>query len=323
MHKETKDLLLIIALFIVAAVASLFFMSGEPKMIIESDGGYDDVLALAVLAHHAPEELGMIVSSYGSGSLDDAVRANLAACETFGIDVPVLKGAAQPAEAPPARITRETAADFLPAAHRTAADGDAVDAVYQFAKKHGKIDYVALGPLTTLAQVLERYPDFPRYVRKVTFSGAAISEFDVNDCAEFNVYCDAVSAARVFDAGMFTQVLVNEIAVANAFDRSEVLHATDAGTPQAEAARALLFASEAQNCTLGRDGADVSDVIAALYNIRPSYYAKRGWAATALSVTTSGAAYGQTVRDHHLMNIRYPTVVVKPFFVSMLREALQ
>ena len=323
MLKETKDRLMIVALFAVAALVSLFFMSGEPKIIVESDGGYDDVLALAVLAHHAPEELGMIVSSYGSGTLEDAVRANLAACDTFEIDVPVLKGAAEPAEAPPERITRETAASLLPMTQRTAAEEDAIDAIYEFAKKNGKIDYVALGPLTTLAQVLERYPDFPEYVRKVTFSGAAITDFDINGCAEFNVYCDAASAARVFDAGMFTQVLVNEIAVANSFDRSEVLYATDADTPQARAARALLLASEAQNAALGRDGADVSDVITVLYNIRPSYYAKKGWAATALSVATSGETYGQTVRDHHLMNIRYPTVTVKPFFVSMLREALQ
>src|SRR5947208_10347284 len=61
---------------------------------------------------------------------------------------------------------------------------------------------VATGPLTNVAQALERHPDVRDRVEAIVWMGGAIGAGNVTPAAEFNAFVDPEAAAIVFAAGI-------------------------------------------------------------------------------------------------------------------------
>ncbi|MGH9020563.1 MAG: nucleoside hydrolase [Acidimicrobiales bacterium] len=80
------------------------------------------------------------------------------------------------------------------------ADEHAVDLMWRLARD-SPLTLVAIGPLTNVATLLERYPEAANVVERVVVMGGASFEGNVSPAAEFNVWADPEAAARVFGAG--------------------------------------------------------------------------------------------------------------------------
>ena len=77
------------------------------------------------------------------------------------------------------------------------------DVIYQEAKAlGGKLELIATGPLTNLAITLAKYPDLPKYVKKLTVMGGGACFGNATPAAEFNIYADPEAAEMVFRSGM-------------------------------------------------------------------------------------------------------------------------
>lgn len=179
------------------------------RIILDTDPGIDDALAL-FLALASPEiHLEALTTVCGNVNLENTTRNALALLSLAGReDIPVAAGASRPLILP-----HEDAASVhglnglgqlqLPEPRITPHPQHAVDLIIEkVMQSPGEITLVAIGPLTNLALALRKEPRIARAVREVYIMGGALRvPGNVTPTAEFNIYCDPHAAHAVFHAG--------------------------------------------------------------------------------------------------------------------------
>lgn len=178
------------------------------KLIIDTDPGIDDAMAILFACLHEDLDLVGLTSIFGNVTTDIATRNALALVEMAGAEIPVARGA----EKPLVQAARPVAAEvhgvegfgdvppFAPAARadqRTAARF-ICDTV---AANPGEVVLCPIGPLTNLALALEHDPTIVDKVKSVTvMGGAMVSGGNVTEHAEANIWQDPHAARAVFSA---------------------------------------------------------------------------------------------------------------------------
>jgi purine nucleosidase len=86
---------------------------------------------------------------------------------------------------------------------RDAEPGDAAEVLAELIRaRPGELTLVTLGPLTNIARALELAPDIASKLRSlVMMGGTSDAVGNVSPVAEFNIWADPESAARVFGSG--------------------------------------------------------------------------------------------------------------------------
>ena len=179
------------------------------KVIIDTDPGVDDAIALLMaLACNDLEVLGLTTVG-GNVSLARATRNTLALLEyARRREVPVARGAARPRRGRfpyshyfhgPSGLSRR-----LPRPSVTPVDASAVEFLTEQLQQHpDQITLVALGPLTNLARLLRRSPAALHKVRRLVVMGGAVDvPGNVTPHAEFNFYSDPLAAHEVASSGV-------------------------------------------------------------------------------------------------------------------------
>ncbi|HEX3272095.1 MAG TPA: nucleoside hydrolase [Ktedonobacterales bacterium] len=179
------------------------------RLIIDTDPGIDDALAL-FFALAAPDvQLEAVTSVSGNVSVDKTTRNALSLLDLAGrSDVPVARGAERPLLRPAVYADyvhgRNGVGDVeLPEPQHSPAAPHAVEMIIQtILGAPGEITLVALGPLTNLALAVRREPRIAEAVREVVIMGGALRvPGNVSPAAEFNIYADPHAAQIVFSAG--------------------------------------------------------------------------------------------------------------------------
>lgn len=178
------------------------------KIIIDTDPGIDDAMAILFAFLHEDIDLIGLTTIFGNVTTDIATRNALALAELAGVEVPVARGAYVPlvqealpvadfvhgtegfGEVPPfspsGSPVEQTAADFI---------CDAVNA------NPGEIILCPVGPLTNLAIALEQDPSIPGKVKSVTVMGGSVAAGgNATPHAEANIWQDPHAAKAVFEA---------------------------------------------------------------------------------------------------------------------------
>jgi inosine-uridine nucleoside N-ribohydrolase len=172
-------------------------------VIIDTDPGTDDLFAV-YLAHHLclqrPDEFVLVglIATYGNAPLVHTY-ANLVhfASQFLPHDIPVHWGARQPLH-PHASITTDyfganglcdaVSVDTQPfdPAH------DGIKFVLEQSLLHGgALEYIALGPCSTLASALQQDDGLAQRLRRVTLMGGTLrAEGNIGPVQEFNFACD-------------------------------------------------------------------------------------------------------------------------------------
>ena len=179
-------------------------MAGQ-RVIIDTDPGVDD--AVAILLALASEELDVVAITTVAGNVGiDATTLNARRLvELAGrSDIVVARGASVGLGGSVELSSEVHGRDGLgdlewdePAVAEHPAH--AVDLMAELIE-HGPLRIIAIGPLTNLALLLERYPGIDARVEEVVIMGGASFEGNVNPAAEFNIWADPEGAARVFAA---------------------------------------------------------------------------------------------------------------------------
>ena len=79
----------------------------------------------------------------------------------------------------------------------------ACDAIYEAAKKEGgKLQIVAVGPLTNIANAIISHPDLKDMIERILIMGGAAVGGNATMAAEFNIYADPHSAETVMQSGI-------------------------------------------------------------------------------------------------------------------------
>lgn len=187
-------------------------MATEPKkIIIDTDPGIDDAMAI-LLALRSPEvEVIGLTTIYGNVYTTLATRNALHLLEIAGrTDIPVAEGS----HVTITQGTKLRIADFVHGADGLGnqnfhppkgkpIEQSAADFIVEQANLYpGKVTVVALGPLTNIALALQQDPAFVKNIGQIVLLGGAFAvNGNVNPAAEANIFGDPDAADIVFTCG--------------------------------------------------------------------------------------------------------------------------
>jgi purine nucleosidase len=180
------------------------------KIIIDTDPGQDDAVAI-LAALGSPDELEVlgITTVGGNVPLELTTKNALILVELAGrVDIPVHAGHAKPQDRELVTAEMVHGKTGLDGADRpdptvTAASGHAVDFIIEMLDRNEAVTLCPLGPLTNIADALERRPDLAANIEQIVLMGGGHFEGgNVTPAAEFNIWADPPAAATVFTSGI-------------------------------------------------------------------------------------------------------------------------
>lgn len=186
-------------------------MAAKRSIIIDTDPGIDDALAI-FLACASPElEIRAITTVAGNVGINRTTRNALQLTELAGRGgIPVYRGAERPIRGTWATIEgihgqNGLGGVDLPAASRPVFDVAAVDALIAMLgdAPPDSMTLVLIGPQTNLALALQRKPAIAKAIREIVVMGGSLNVAGGNATrfAEFNVHVDPLAADIVLQAG--------------------------------------------------------------------------------------------------------------------------
>ena len=178
------------------------------KIIIDTDPGIDDAMAVHLAFADARLELLALTSIFGNVFTDQATRNALALVEQAGSRIPVAAGALHPRtqtpNIPSHYVHGKEGLGALPAP-TPKAQPDPREAAHLLSEmcrqQSGEIILCPVGPLTNIAALLDADPDIAAHVKKLVIMGGAVwCPGNVTQVAEANIWNDPHAADRVFAA---------------------------------------------------------------------------------------------------------------------------
>ena len=179
------------------------------KLIIDTDPGIDDAMAIFYAAAAPDIELLGLTSIFGNVTTEMAARNALRLLEAAGLDLPVAQGAAKPLQLPPippsANVHGDEGFGDIPAAEPKGKiiKEDAADFLLRMAREHkGELVVCPVGPLTNIAIAIQRDPEFVHNCKNIVIMGGSLEEGgNITPHAEANIYHDPHAAEVVCAAG--------------------------------------------------------------------------------------------------------------------------
>lgn len=185
-------------------------MPDPVKLIIDTDPGVDDAVAI-LMALAAPEvELLGLTSVGGNVPLARTTRNSLALLQAAGRSyIPVARGASRPLRGKFTYAPQFHGPGGLSLRLPEPVTGPVTEGAVQFlydqltSGEPGEVILVALGPLTNLATLLWERPFALEQARNIVVMGGAVNApGNVTAKAEFNIYSDPVAAEVVLSSGL-------------------------------------------------------------------------------------------------------------------------
>ncbi len=246
-------------------------------IIIDTDPGHDDALAL-LLAARAPELRLLAVTSVAGNQTLDKTTLNARRILTIGDirDVPLAAGMSRPLVRPlrTAPYAHGESGldgyDFGPPQIDVIPD-HAVDLIIRTVTESPEpVTVVPIGPLTNIAMAFLRAPAITENITRIVLMGGAAHLGNVTPAAEFNIYVDPEAAQIVFEAGV-PITMVGLDATHRARIRPQERERIRAlGTPVGEAIAALLdWYSATSTRRAPAEGPPIHDALAVAALIRP------------------------------------------------------
>jgi len=187
-------------------------MTGPVPVVIDTDPGIDDALALLLAARWERCRLVAVTASYGNTTLDLATRNARLVLARAGAGPLVLQGWDRPLVRP--LVTAKETHGTEGIGDHTAAPPEPVypsgSALRDALRIAGEpVTLVTLGPLTNLAMALRLDPDLvrSRVRRHVMMGGNIEAAGNTGPHSEFNVWCDPEAADEVFAAELGTEMV--------------------------------------------------------------------------------------------------------------------
>lgn len=273
-----------------------------PRIILDTDPGIDDALAL-FLALASPEvQLEAITTVHGNVPVEMTTHNALGLLELAGrSDIPVARGSAQPLVRSPIDakyVHGPTGLGTLtlPEAQTSVVNQSAADFIIERVQAApGEITLVPIGPLTNLALALRREPAIAAQVREVVIMGGALHvPGNVTPAAEFNIYADPNAAQVVLKAGWPIRLVALDVTNVTTMSREQTRQLAQQQSPITRCIEQMVeFYFEVFAPAFGSNVLRLHDPLALAAAFRPDFIE---WVPAYVDVELNGTlTFGETV----------------------------
>src|SRR5574337_499944 len=273
---------------------------GKQKILIDTDPGVDDALAI-LMAHRHADVVGLTIAAGNVGLAHTTANA-LKLVETIGAATPVFAGCATPL------VHAAEDAAFVhgldgfgdtghaPSARRAERE-PAAQAILRLSREHAnKLVIVAMAPLTNLALALRLDPELPsRVARLVVMGGAVTGRGNTTVSAEFNIGFDPEAAHIVFSAWPRIELVDWELTVRHGIGFDTVARWVGADNPTARCFDAISRKTRAWSIERGRPQLALADPLAMAIALQPDVVTQGE--DHHVEIALHGAARGATLVD--------------------------
>jgi purine nucleosidase len=272
--------------------------------VIDTDTASDDAVALIMALRASDVRVAAITTVAGNVDVHQATRNALYTVELCGAGVPVFTGAAKPLQREHESATWFHGRDGLgdhgyPAPRQKPSPVSAVDALIDIIETNPGLILVTLGPLTNVAQALQKKSSIAEKVsRCVVMGGNPCCEGNVTPAAEYNVWVDPEAARIVMLSGLPIELIGWHLCRDEAVLHEEDIARVQAlNTPLARfAIECNSHAREAYRVQTGEDGIALPDPVAMCLALDPGI--GTSWSDHYIDVETrSELTRGMTVVD--------------------------
>lgn len=178
-------------------------------VIIDTDPGIDDALALAIALYSEKLDVKLITTVAGNVSLDNVTNNALKLLHFLKKDIPVAKGAAKPLLEPLVDASNVHGAsgmegfDFPEPKQELLLEENAVNAMRRVIMENEvPVTLVPIGPMTNIAMLLLMYPEVKGNIEEIVIMGGSAGRGNRGVMSEFNVATDPEAAKIVFQSGL-------------------------------------------------------------------------------------------------------------------------
>jgi purine nucleosidase len=275
------------------------------KIIIDTDPGIDDAMAI-FLALHSPElEVVGLTSVWGNAKGEFTAQNALRLLEVEGHgNIPVARGSDCPLVIPQPEFGTHVHGEDgygntnppLPAGRLIALPA-AQFVIKMIMENPRQITLVPIGPLTNIALALRLEPRIIDNVKEVVImGGAAKISGNVTPVAEANIWHDPHAASIVFSAGWPLTMVGLDVTTKVIQKKPHLEEICNAGTPAADLLKQILpcYMSYFEKI-VGINGIHTHDPSAIAYLIDPNLFRTESWP---IFVETEGHCAGQTIPDY-------------------------
>ncbi len=294
------------------------------KIILDTDPGIDDAIAIILLLRECGERVELILSSYGNISIDHTTKNVLTMLSLLNMDIPVIKGAHNPDKDRYVEASHIYGEDGLGGLNvdvptQNAIEGDHLKITYDAIIRAGKVDYITVGPLTNLALLMKRYPDVVNHIEKIVTMGGGINMGNVTRFAEFNIYCDAQSANYVFTNARNLALVPLNVTSTVAFHLDQIKEIGRLGTNLAKAMKKILQENYNACVRYGKSGSIMHDSTAVLYYLYPELFSVKKCGIE----VDCGEHYGQTMLSDFRENVTLVLETKPEILLNKITECIK
>lgn len=205
----------------------------KEKIIIDTDPGIDDAVAIIFAMHNPKFDIQLISTVAGNVGIDKTTNNALKLVSEYNKNIYVAKGS----DAPLINVL-ETCENIhgdsgmdgyeFKNPTKTIVNMHSVNAMYQILKKSNEqITIVALGPLTNIAILLSLYKDIKNKIKRIVLMGGSINRGNASPSAEFNFYIDPEAAKIVLNSKLDIVVVPLEIGMKSLIYKEHTLKFKD------------------------------------------------------------------------------------------------
>ena len=299
------------------------------KILIDTDPGIDDAMAIFYAALHPDIEIVGMTSIFGNVTTNIAVRNAIVLAEKVGQPIPVAKGADKPLVMEPNDVSDYVhgVEGFGTMAAQPIKSKPLNEPAHEFIcrminENPGEIILCPIGPLTNIALALEHDPTIVTKAKAVYIMGGGLNQGNVTEFAEANIWNDPHAADAVFEANWIVTMVGLDITTrVQCVPTDFVKLAVSAPEIGGFLNEAVQFYMDFYATHYGKRGCDMHDPTAIIAITDPQYFTIENHA---IEVIVDGARVGQTLRstDPSRPKHKVPMVVdaqgVKQRFLSII-----
>ena len=299
------------------------------RILIDTDPGIDDAMAIFYAALHPDIEIVGMTSVFGNVTTDIAVRNAIVLAEKVGQPIPIAKGADKPIVMEPNGVSDYVhgvegfgTMDSQPIKSKPLKE-PAHEFICRIINENpGEIILCPIGPLTNIALALEHDPTIATKTKAVYIMGGGLNKGNVTEFAEANIWNDPHAADAVFAANwVVTMVGLDVTTRVQCIPADFVQLAVSSPVIGGFLNEAVQFYMDFYATHYGKRGCDMHDPTAIIAITDPQYFTIE---THALEVIVDGARVGQTLRSTNPLRLKHKVPMnvdaqgVKQRFLSMI-----